>query len=260
MDLLPVNSSEAFVMQVCERSFLSMWCFNNSLHKKGKELCDILVVCDPLIIIISVKDCELNAEKGIELAHSRWKKKAIEESITQIFRAERWLKEKTCVTRKDGSRGIDLPAADSRKIHRIAVAFGSRGEVPISSSPTDKGFVHVMTDTSFTDILTELDTITDLVNYLVAKEEKNCAIIVTGGNESEIFAWYLLHNQTFPADVDCVFLDGTNWEGLRTREDFKRKKEADRISYGWDALIESMNNPNLFTLGNKALPAIEAEP
>ncbi len=133
MDLSPVNSSEAFVLQVCERSFLSMWCYNNPLHKKGKELCDILVVCDPHIIIISVKESELNTEKDVEIAHARWKKKAIEDSIHQIFTAERWLRSKTYVTRKDGSRGIDLPNVRSRRIHRIAVAFGSRGEVPISS-------------------------------------------------------------------------------------------------------------------------------
>lgn len=259
MDLLPVNSSEAFALQVCERSFLSMWCYNNPLHKKGKELCDILVVCDPHTIIISVKECLLNAKKDAIVAHTRWKKKAIENSIKQVFTAERWLKSKTYVTRKDGSRGIDLPDAHSRKVHRIAVAFGSRGEVPISSHKSDKGYVHVMTDSSFSDVLTELDTITDFVNYLVAKENKKCAIIVADGNESEILAWYLMHDRTFPKDVDCLFLDGTIWAGLRDREDYKRKKEADRISYGWDALIESMNNPNLFTLGNRPVHVNEAE-
>src|SRR5437870_9730908 len=106
MDLLPVNSSEAFVLQVCEHSFLSMWCYNNPLHKEGKELCDILVVCDPHLIIISVKACELNAEKDTSVAHTRWKKKAIGNSIKQIFTAERWLKSKACVTRKHGSRGL----------------------------------------------------------------------------------------------------------------------------------------------------------
>ncbi len=117
-----------------------------------------------------------------------------------------------------------------------------------------------MTDTSFRDVLTELDTITDFVDYLVAKEEKKNAIIVVDGNESEILALYLLNNRTFQEDLDCIFLDGTNWAGMREREDYKRKKEADRISYGWDALIESMNNPNLFTLANKPLHVNEAEP
>ncbi|SRR5216683_3811485 len=169
MDLLPVNRSETFVLQVCERSFLSMWCYNNPLHKKGTELCDLLVVCDPHEIIISVKESELNVEKDSSVAHTRWKKKAIEDSIKQIFSAERRLKSKIYVTRKDGSRGVDLPDPSSRRIHRIAIAFGSRGEVPISSHKSAKGYVHVMTDTSFSDVLTELDTITDFVNYLVAE-------------------------------------------------------------------------------------------
>jgi len=43
-----MNKSEEFVSKLCEKTFLSLWCYRNPQGKdKGKELCDILVVCDP---------------------------------------------------------------------------------------------------------------------------------------------------------------------------------------------------------------------
>jgi len=51
-----LDTSEEFVNWVCQQSSLSLWSYASPRGKKGKELCDILVVCDPDIIIISVKD------------------------------------------------------------------------------------------------------------------------------------------------------------------------------------------------------------
>jgi len=55
----PLNRSEAFVLGVCQQSFLSLWCYNNPRSKPGKELCDILVICDPDVIVIGeIRDVE----------------------------------------------------------------------------------------------------------------------------------------------------------------------------------------------------------
>ena len=51
-----VNDSEQFVYDICLKSFLSLWSYINPQGKTpGKELCDVLVVCAPHIIVISVK-------------------------------------------------------------------------------------------------------------------------------------------------------------------------------------------------------------
>src|SRR5205823_4811264 len=112
----------------------------------------------------------------------RWTRKAVEASVSQIYGAERWLASAPRVTRADGSPGLPLPPLPDRKVYRIAVAFGSRGEVGINSGDFGKGFVHVLTEDSFQDILNELDTITDMVEYLAAKEAfaANCAMILQG--------------------------------------------------------------------------------
>ncbi|MFC1761417.1 NERD domain-containing protein, partial [Planctomycetota bacterium] len=55
-----VNNSEQFVYEVCQTTFLSLWSYVNPQGRApGKELCDILIVCDSNIIVISVKDVRL---------------------------------------------------------------------------------------------------------------------------------------------------------------------------------------------------------
>jgi hypothetical protein len=51
-----VNQSEEYLARLCRRSFLSLWSYPTPQGKNaGKELCDCLVVCDPDVIIFSVK-------------------------------------------------------------------------------------------------------------------------------------------------------------------------------------------------------------
>jgi hypothetical protein len=247
MDEQPVNKTEEFVLAVSRRSFLSLWCENNPQGKDpSKELCDILVVCDPHVIIISVKDVHYQSDKDPAVASKRWERAAINASVKQIYGAERRLSRMTRVVRKDGSPSLRLPPAETRRVHRIAVAIGGKSEVPIKSSNFGKGYVHVLTERGFEDLLTELDTITDLVGFLAAKEARTrvrCTWVL--GPENNTLAYYLLNDKKFPStNVNLLMIDDTLWEGLTEREGYKRKKEADLISYDWDRLIEHYVGPN----------------
>ncbi len=245
----PVNTTEKFVLRVCRRSFLSLWCDSNPQGKSsGKELCDILVVCDPHLIIFSVKDVQFQEHKELALASERWERKAIDESVKQIDGAERWLATASHVVRSNGSRGLKLPPHEMRRIHRIAVAIGGKGEVPIKSGKIGKRYVHVMSGSDFEEILTELDTITDLIGYLTAKESSSPRLVL--GGECNLLGCYLLNNKTLPTDIDFMFVDDTHWDGLRDRDNYKRKKKAEGVSYYWDRLIESYAGPNGELLDN----------
>ena len=59
------------------------------------------------------------------------------------------------------------------------------------------------------DVLRELDTVTDMADYLTAKEDRPAkgAVIIEGG-ESELLGYYLLQNRTFPSDENVLFIDG----------------------------------------------------
>ena len=56
-----LTESEKFVTSISERAFLKLWTHPNPIGKKGKELCDCLIVCENHIIIISVKDIQYKA-------------------------------------------------------------------------------------------------------------------------------------------------------------------------------------------------------
>ena len=65
------NESEQLVYDICKKSFLSLWSYANPLGKNLKELCDVLIVCDPDIIIISVKDISITDSGDIS---TDWKR------------------------------------------------------------------------------------------------------------------------------------------------------------------------------------------
>jgi hypothetical protein len=246
-----VNTSEAFVLRLCRRSMLSPWCYNNPKGKDGDELCDILVVCDPHVIVISVKEVQLKGGEDPAVSYKRWQRKAVDSSVKQIYGAERWLASATEVIRKDGSPGWKLPTAGLRKTHRIAVAFGGRGEVPISSGDLGKGYVHVMTENGFTEILTELDTITDLVEYLEATESyvARGGGLLLQGSEADLMGWYLFNGRQFPAKADMIIVGDGIWRDVQKKPEFIRRKYADQPSYYWDRLVELLADPNMKAVG-----------
>lgn len=242
-----VNETEQFVLDLCRRSVLTPWCYNNPRGKHGDELCDVLIVCDPHVIVVSVKTVEKKDREPTLVDFERWQRKAIDGSIRQIYGAQKWLASATRVVRSDGSPGLLLPAKERRKIHRIAVAFGCPEGCLVSSGQFGKGYVHVLTETGVHEILGELDTITDLVDYLAAEEalaERGCAVFQTG-TQADLLAWYLHNGRTFPGDANLLYVDDTVWDALRNSPEFRRRKEADTESYVWDQIIEYLSGQDL---------------
>jgi len=237
------NESEQLVYDICKKSFLSIWSYANPLGEDSKELCDTLIVCDPDIIIISVKDIRITDSGDISTDWKRWRKRAIDASAKQIYGAERWIEGASHVIRSDGSVGIKLPEQKVRRIHRIAIALGDQGKAPIMFGDFGKGFVHVFDKTSLNIIMGELDTIEDLVEYLSVKER----LYLSGkktlfhGGEEDLLALYLHKGRQFPDEFDMLVTDDNLWEGFKESEDYKAKKEADNISYAWDRLTEVLS-------------------
>lgn len=193
-----LTPSERFVTSLCERSFLRLWTHPNPKGKKGKELCDCLIVCGRHIIIISVKECDYR-DTGDKTGWERWEKAAIEKSASQIWGAERWLQTVSQVMRSDG-RTISLPVQEKRKYHRISVSLGGRGNVPIKWGDLGNGFIHVCDDYSVGIVFSALDTITDFVEFLSASEDlasSGVQMLFSGGGIQDLMALYLMHGYSF---------------------------------------------------------------
>ena len=127
-----ITHSEKFVFNLCKNTFLSLWSYVNPIGKDGKELCDILVVCDPYILVFSVKDVLFDpSKKDPAVVKDRWIKRAITESDKQIDGAIRFLNGTDFLCTKSMDRVV-LPPKERRVYIRIAVAFGSKRAIPLT--------------------------------------------------------------------------------------------------------------------------------
>lgn len=280
--------SERYLAYLARRSFLSLWSYSNLFTDEGrksgkgdgKELADLLVVFDRHILIFSDKHCEFPAHADLSVSWKRWYKRAIEKSVRQVLGARSWLLRYPSRIYLDKSCQepfpFPLPAAHEAKVHLIAVTRGaygpcrdyfagqSTGSLVLNSAirgsehydhPFMVGhvlpngpYVHVLDELTLNVLLRELDTISDLVEYLERKEALLSHPIrsVVASGEEQLIAMYLTqldatghHNFVgIPDDVDGVYVDEGHWEEFIQNPQYRAKKEADAQSYAWDRLIE----------------------
>ncbi len=63
-----VKHSVVFVAQLCNKSFLSLRSYPSPKRAENKkELCDLLVINDPWIIIVTVKEVSIPSTKDISV-------------------------------------------------------------------------------------------------------------------------------------------------------------------------------------------------
>ena len=234
-----LTESEKFVTGISERAFLTLWTHPNPVGKKGKELCDCLIVCGNHIVIISVKDIKYK-DTGDATGWNRWVKSAIDKSASQICGAERWIDEAQSFTRHDG-RQVELPPRENRIIHRISVSLGAQRQIATKSGDLGNGIVHVCDEFSLGAIFGLLDTITDFVGFLSEVESliTRANVIFSGGGLEDLLAIYLLNNYSFPfEEADLLIIDDTVFKGFIDSDDYKALQKSFEASYFWDRLIE----------------------
>jgi hypothetical protein len=239
--MLSPKVAEDFAHRCFRRTFLRLWSYANPRRSPhGKELCDTLVVCDPDVVIVSVKASGLRDDTPVSI--ERWRKKTTKKSLGQIHGAERQLSGMTHVIRSDGTPGLPLPTP--RSIHRVAIAINGRRRAPIASRDYGRGFVHVLDELSLAALIDGCNTVTDFIAYLTAREALNRAGVEIefesdDGGENDLVALYLENGRRFPAVPNGRLRvpDGL-WLDFIDRPEVRAKRDADRVSYVWDRIIQ----------------------
>jgi hypothetical protein len=300
-----VNESERLLIRLCRKSFLSLWAHAN-LHtaqdiKDGKgsakEFADVLVVFGNDVIIFSDKHIQFQTDKELSVAWSRWFKRAVNESAKQLHGAMNWLRRFPERIFLDAAckrpLPIKLPAVDRARHHLVAVTRGSREaclklfpdsfgtlqintdveghthyKTPFTVGVVDrsKHFVHVFDEFSLEVAMDEMDTITDFLAYLKAREaflsETDTTVVAAG--EEQLIAAYISNGDSsmhpFLPDAvgsekpGLVMFDDSHYPGLIRRPEYQEKRRQDKRSRAWDDLLE-----RLIRLGDPKLVNPEIE-
>ena len=231
------ETAEKIVHELAAKTFLIDWCFLNPKLPDGKELCDLLIVFDDTVIIWQIKDLKLDT-------NGKYKKAEVEKNLRQLSGARRQLFDLKAPIEIENSRRR-REKFDPRIINNvflISVLLGE-GEESFSFMEEVKNYaVHIFTKGFTQIILNELDTISDFTAYLKTKEDflrvKTRSLVMFGGEE-ELLAIYLMNERKFDrfSTADHIMIDDGSWDHLQSKPEYKAKKKADEISYGWDSII-----------------------
>jgi hypothetical protein len=250
----------------------------------GKEVADLMVVFGRDVVIFSDKDCAFPDSGRLEIDWRRWFRAAVAEAAAQAWGAERWLRKHPDRVFLDRACTrpfpIAIPSPADARYYRIVVAHateerrpraaregvgesdaagllavrpGLRGgpahTIPFSVGDLDpaRAFVHVLDDVGFDAILSTLDTVTDLLEYLRAREALvRSSRLEEAASEAALLGGY--HQRVDARGSNCfaepepgamVRIGAGEASAFSLSPERGRQIEADRVSYVWDAFIEN---------------------
>lgn len=269
---------EQFVNDVICNSFMEYWCYPSPRDEKGdkKEICDLLVLFENIVLIISVKNYEFKEN------HDRYFRKTIDKAVKQIYGAERKLffNQREIYIKHPKKEVEKFNNGNFDKIFRIIVNLGENSKFyPFNRETPNEKFITIFDKEAFQAILQELDTIPDFIEYLTKREElfinKNVvvlpsrendfsvkdglqlyhyinnnlnlikkSIVLLSGTEHDLLAHYLKNKRSFPDSLNSteynwayMALDGS-WETFISDARVIQKKESDKQSYFIDDLVK----------------------
>lgn len=210
------------------QTFLRLWSYPNpyKMQPNGKELCDLLIVFDNHIIIFSDKDCAYRNSGDPCVDWRRWYKRAIQKSAEQLVGAKNWISrypDRIAIDAKCSKKlPLEIKITPETKFHLIAIAHGTKEPCKSHFSGGDGGllinsriignmhinegcepfcigrvfddsqpFIHIFDDSSYINVLRELDTIQDFIRYLESRQTLLIDKGVIAESENEILAQHL---------------------------------------------------------------------
>ncbi|HHA1477906.1 SEC-C domain-containing protein [Enterobacter roggenkampii] len=282
------NKTEKRLIELANNAFIGLWSYPNvysdegfAKNKSGKEVCDLLVVFENNVILFSDKDIKFNDEIDIHIAWKRWFKRAVIESATQLHGAEKFLKEQSdrLFLDKECKERFPITIDNKMRFFLIAVtsnsaipAFNYFGRIAEGSSGTlvncfpfgikesmeqpftvgdlypDKTFIHVLDELSLKLLFSELDTITDFVDYLKEKER----VVRTGflglsPGEDDTLGAYLIGHGLIVDDKKVpknsfVRIAEHEWTELKKSQLYEYYTALKKGSYFWDETVQRFSD------------------
>lgn len=264
---------EEFVNELAYNSFLKFWCYPGPKYENGdkKEICDLLVLFNSILIVITVKNYEFKGN------HFRYFNNTIEKAVKQLHGACRTLFGQAEVQIKHPDKEIEIfPRDEIKKVFRIMINLGEGVKFyPFNQITKNDDYVTLFDKNSFEAIIQELDTIPDFIDYLEKREKLfkgkktiilpgseddfpietqkeffqlrnsfNEDFILISGSEKDLLSHFFKNTRNFPEVLNgnsngyYLIIDG-DWESFAATEKVKNKADADKVSYFVDEFVKN---------------------
>jgi hypothetical protein len=271
-----LTPSERFLSELCDDTFLKLWCYPNPFKADGKELCDLLAVFEDHVFLFFDRESRKFDKAGQDtlITWERWRREAIEKQITTSNGAKRYISQYPNQIYLDAKRSIPFPLkipSNNPHIHKIIVAHGAAeacekfssanvsGSLAVAYGDLRKSFpfpfmvdlakkdpVHVFDSHNLEIVFSELDTFHDFVSYLTAKEkaiDQLRSLVYCG--EEDLLAHYFLNFDgenyfvgSKDKTINWVFVGEGEWRDFAKSDAYQRRKKANEVSYLWDELMQ----------------------
>lgn len=230
--------AEDFIAKLCSDAFFADFCFMNPYYKKGKELCDVLLILNDVAIIWQIKNLKIGDD-------GMFSQSEINKAVKQCHGSKRQLLLGNQYSFKNVAGKVKMiNTTKLKRIYLVAAIEGGTEDISHFYHENNKGNVHIFYEAFTRFAIAHLNTISDFVKYLQDKESfisgKN---MIIGGGEKDLAAFYLTYARTFGDQTllksNRIFFDIEGAaKNLEEDQDYKDKLTADYWSKGWDMLIE----------------------
>ena len=229
------KEAEQALAKFLSSKVFSHYVYLNPFLRKGRELCDALIILKNKAIIFQVKNIEFKDNKSSQ--------RKFEKNMDQCLGAHRALMNCTdtveLVNHAGVAESIDISKID--EAHCIAV-YQSLPQFSYKMGGEDEAFIHPISYGSLQKILGELAALPDLFRYLSDKKKlRGHTVLVEGRAEENLFALWIFGEYSFEKFTRGQFvLAGKNFFDRLINEDQQykiRKREDAKYIPHWEKLI-----------------------
>lgn len=255
------EEGEDFVEWACHAPFGKDFLFRGQKYRDGSnneiELCDLLLLLDDTAVLMEVKTADREKRPNrTDEEWSDWANARLKKALSQIDRGVKAIRDGLVKTIENERQGqVPVDAAKIKHFYGIAIVdhpqldkFGKGPTIDAGGVPVS---VLTTTHAELTDLLTELSTPGDLIDYLQAREAFFKKNMLMGITELDLLAVYKGDPDEFRrnvADHDDMIIGKGCWEEFSKLEARQRRDEMDHPSLLVDAIIDILHEGRHATL------------
>lgn len=248
------TEGERFIEELCKLPFGRDFLFANPKYKKGqneREVCDLLLLLDNYVVVVQIKTAEpASKSEWDEQRWADWRNKKIDESLKQLRGGLRaMLDGRASAVENDRQGRVEIDPKKLTHLFGIVIVdgptLGHWGAHPVVEVAGRSVPVLLTSHQHMIEIVTELSTPMDLIDYLGAHARFFEHNELLGANELDLLAGYKAQHETLDMGLDegqTMHVHPGSWDRYTSSVKRQQRARLDRNSSIVDAMIDKLGS------------------